>query len=472
MSVAIVWLRHDLRLHDNPALHDAVINHEAVFPAYLWTPAEESPWAPGAASRWWLHHSLVTLREELERRGSKLVLREGVRAAEILVTLCRETNASTVYAQRCYGAIHAQQETAARSSLLKIGVDLKLTESQTLLPIAASAKADGTAFRVFTPFWRNFTKTYSPTPPLAAPRRIGTAEKVSSLTVEQFSLLPKHRWHENLAKTWQPGERAALNALDTFATGHISDYATRRETPAVCGTSRLSPHLCFGEISPRQVAWRLAQEVGSNSLSTQAHETYFRQLVWREFAYAVLHHFPTTTDEPFNPRFSNFPWRTTHDDWLERWQQGQTGFPIVDAGMRELWQTGWMHNRVRMIVASFLTKHCGISWRSGAQWFWDTLVDADLANNTMGWQWSAGCGVDAAPFFRIFNPLRQSEKFDPQGKYIHAWVPELAQTPPRLLHKASHHDGSHSYPKPILNLDFQREIALNLYRNVRHGSAI
>ncbi len=475
MTTAIVWFRNDLRLHDNPSLRAALSEHDTVVPVYLWTPAEEQPWAPGAASRWWLHHSLEQLGAELERRGGKLHIRHGQSAAALLVDLCAETGASAVYAQRCYEPMLAKQEQSAAAKLNGVGARLQLAEGQTLLPLRASTKADGSPFRVFTPFWRNFMKEYIPSPPLPAPIRITMPQRVSTNYIADLGLLPRIAWDGGLRETWQPGASSALRALDRFATERIERYGKVRDLPAVVGTSRLSPHLRFGEISPRQIAWRLWQGLQAKDISAGAHETYFRQLVWREFAFSVLHHFPQTTDRPFNSRFNDFPWPMDRDDWFTSWRRGRTGFPIVDAGMRELWHTGWMHNRVRMIVASFLTKHCGISWLAGARWFWDTLVDADLANNSMGWQWSAGCGVDAAPYFRIFNPLRQGERFDPKGEYIRRWVPELRDAPIQAIHDPQRGRSKGlfdaTYPEPILDLDERRQHALAVYRETRHHPA-
>jgi deoxyribodipyrimidine photo-lyase len=337
----------------------------------------------------------------------------------------------------------------------------------------------GRAFQVFTAYWRACAKLPRPSAPTAAPRRV-PAPTVwpASVSLGDLALEPSIDWAGGLRAAWKPGVRGAAGKLRQFLNEGFTSYTTGRDRPDLAGTSRLSPHLHFGEISPRQVWHALRSRlVKSRSANADAAaQAYLRDLGWREFAHHLLLHFPRTVAEPLRPQFARFPWsRDTRS--LRAWQRGRTGYPIVDAGMRELWTTGWMHNRVRMIVASFLVKHLLIDWRAGAAWFWDTLVDADLANNTLGWQWVAGCGADAAPYFRIFNPVLQGRKFDPDGGYVRRWVPELAALPPEWIHapweapqavrgSASVRLGEH-YPRPIVDHRFARDRALRALRSIR-----
>jgi deoxyribodipyrimidine photo-lyase len=408
MQSSLVWFDRDLRLTDNPALSAAIQRGVPIVPVFIWSPDEEGDWPPGAASRWWLHQSLAALDSDLRKRGSRLILRRGP-VLPALRELITQTGATAVFWNRRYepSAITRNtkvQETFAGSSFNSA----LLFEPWEIKP-----------YKVFTPFWKNcMTRTVSAPGgrcvPFAAPKRWP-----GSLKLVELELEPKVNWTSGFREGWTPGERGAQSLLKKFES---EKYAQHRDRPDLAGTSRLSPHLHFGEISSRQV-WQIATA-----------EPYRRQLIWREFAHHLLFHFPHTATEPMRPGFAKFPWR--HDATQRKaWQQGRTGFPLVDAGMRELWYTGWMHNRVRMVVASFLVKDLLISWQEGARWFWDTLVDANLANNTLGWQWCAGCGADAAPFFRIFNPANQAEKFDPQGAYVRRWVTEPVE--PILDHRGA-----------------------------------
>jgi deoxyribodipyrimidine photo-lyase len=328
----------------------------------------------------------------------------------------------------------------------------------------------GTPYRVYTPYARKVRATLSMPTPQPAPRALPLSPaRLKSVPLKELELLPKIHWDAGLAQHWRPGEDGAAQRLRRLAS-LLPDYARARDVPGANGTSRLSPHLHFGEVSPRQVWHALAQTTARQTAGIlRGAEMLERELLWREFAHHVLHHFPHTPDAPLNPRFTGFAWRRA-PKLLATWQHGRTGIPIVDAGMRELWATGSMHNRVRMITASFLTKHIGLDWRAGARWFWDTLVDADLASNTLNWQWVAGCGADAAPYFRIFNPVLQSRKFDAQGEYLRRWLPELARLPDRYIHEpwraplaalqASGVQLGKDYPLPILELATAREAAL------------
>lgn len=477
---SIVWFRQDLRLADHPALIHAVESGARVVPLYILETGEATSWAPGAASRVWLHHSLAALADSLEERENRLVIRKG-NSVEILNKLVQETNADAVYAHDQYQPAARQRDEQIADSLAKQQVSFIRLNGNLLSPPGAIMNRDGSPYRVFTPFWKTFLKDYVADEPRPAPARIpafGTA--LRSLTVEELDLLPSHPWGEALMRHWQPGEPAAQKLLDTLDADLVADYPVNRDLPATPGTTRLSPYLHFGELSPRQIAARLEQlrhAHRESGVSTGA-ETVLRQLVWRDFAHHILIHFPETASAPMNHRFESFPW--CHDEQsLHAWRRGTTGIPIVDAGMRELWRTGWMHNRVRMICASLLTKNMRIHWLEGATWFWDTLVDADLAQNSLNWQWVAGSGVDAAPYFRIFNPVTQGERFDPEGMYVRRWLPELARLPNKWIHKPWQTPRDiltksgvfldEHYPLPVVDLKTSREEALALYKKYVAG---
>jgi deoxyribodipyrimidine photo-lyase len=407
-SSSIVWFRRDLRLSDNLALLAAVSRGAPLIPVFIWAPEEEAPWQPGAASRWWLHQSLRALDASLRSLGSRLIIRHGP-SVEALRDIAQETGAGCIYWNRLY-------EPGMHENFACPGVELKSFPGHLLYEPRSVLNAAGEPYRVFTAFWKACIRMGAPEKPLTAPTRI-TSPTIwpRSLGLDQLELEPKVDWPAGLRETWQPGEGGAAARVRAFAVG---EYGLERDRPDHTGTSRLSPFLHFGEVSARQV-WQLG------------HEPFQRQLIWREFAHHLLYHFPQTPLEPLRPEWKRFPWKANAQHF-EAWTQGRTGYPLVDAGMRELWRTGWMHNRVRMVAASFLVKHLLIPWQEGARWFWDTLVDADLANNTLGWQWVAGCGADAAPYFRIFNPLTQAEKFDPRGDYVRRWAPD--PVPPIVDH--------------------------------------
>ncbi|MCU0624645.1 MAG: DNA photolyase family protein, partial [Gemmatimonadaceae bacterium] len=430
----IVWFRRDLRLSDHGPLTAACARDEAVVPVFIHAP-DATPWATGAASRVWLHHSLTALGRDLAARGSPLVLRAG-HPLDVLVDLVRETGATALAFNRRAEPAERELEAALAA---RLGAELELLahDDALLVPPARLRTGDGQPYRVFTPFWKRLREVYSPAPVRAAPRRLlAPAAPVTGLPLDALGLLPRIRWDRGLVSHWTIGEAGARTRLDGFVADGAAAYGERRDFPGVDGVSRLSPHLHFGEVSPRQVWHAVAAAAaadGQLSIS-DAMLGWLRQLVWREFAQHLLHHFPATPDAPLRADFADFPWCDDAAGYA-RWTRGETGYPIVDAGMRELWQTGWMHNRVRMIVASFLTKDLGVHWREGARWFWDTLVDADLGNNTLGWQWTAGCGADAAPYYRIFNPVLQTERFDPERAYLRRWVPELARLPNEWIHR-------------------------------------
>ncbi|MGH8461319.1 MAG: cryptochrome/photolyase family protein [Stenotrophobium sp.] len=477
MSTALLWFRRDLRLTDHPALLAACERHERVLPVFIHAPDEEAPWSPGAASRWWLHRSLKALGDSLAALGSPLVIRRGDSLAE-LRTLIAETGASAIYWSRLYEPAAIARDTRVKDALRSDGIEAESFNSALLFEPWTLKTGSGDPYRVFTPFWRNASAHLGHPAPLAAPAQIRAPDKLpASLPLLSLGLLPKVAWDDGLYVNWQPGEAAALAQPGRFCDERMPGYKTERDLPGIAATSSLSPHLHFGEISPRQIVARAqAQAVRENEAGALAGSEHFiREIGWREFAHHLLFHYPQTPEQPlYADKFGRFPWRGRSDyiGDLEAWQRGRTGIPIVDAGMRQLWASGWMHNRVRMIVASLLTKNLLVNWQEGARWFWDTLVDADLASNTLGWQWVAGCGADAAPYYRIFNPVLQSRKFDPDGIYLRRWLPELAALPDHALHapweKPALLAGT-SYPTRIVDLAASRTRALGAYAAIKSG---
>ncbi|MEM9419162.1 MAG: deoxyribodipyrimidine photo-lyase [Planctomycetota bacterium] len=475
----IVWFRQDLRLADNPALLAAVerANEQGgvVVPVYIWSPDEEGGWAAGGARRWWLHHSLKSLDESLQALGSRLVLREG-HSQDVLENLIAETSADAVLWNRRYEPASIERDQKIKRWLRdECSIAAESFNSHLLYEPWEIETGGGGPYKVFSPFWRNAKNQPAPDLPRDALDAIPSPTQWPiSVELDALGLEASRDWKDGLAKAFTPGEAAAQQKLGKFLDDAIRQYKDDRNFPAKPGTSKLSPHLVHGEISPRQCyhAARKYMADGRRNLSKdelKQCEHFVQELGWREFAYHVLYHFPETPREPLQKKYANFPWK--HDaEHLKQWQRGQTGYPIIDAGMRELYATGWMHNRVRMIVASFLVKDLLISWEQGAEWFWDTLVDADLANNTLGWQWAGGCGADAAPYFRIFNPILQGEKFDKDGAYVRQWVPEIASLPDRVLHKpweappmqlaAAGITLGETYPYPIVDHKQARDSAL------------
>ena len=470
-AVALVWFRRDLRLTDNPALQHALAQAERIVPVYVHAPDEETPWQPGAASRWWLHHSLAALDQSLRQRGSQLTVCRGDSATSLL-TLAAQTRATLVCGNALYEPSALKRDATVRRALQDRDIELALHHGGVLVPPEQVKTATGTPYRVFTPFLRALQKTIGvPGAPRKAPAGIpGPKVTPQSVPLTDLQLLPGIAWDTTIAATWHPGEAAALERVRRFERRGIQQYTAARDQPGMSGTSRLSPHLHFGEVGPRQLYAALAH---GPAQSESHRKKFLSELAWREFAHHLLYHYPHTPEQPLDARFARIRW-SRDKRRLDAWQRGRTGIPIVDAGMRELWQSGWMHNRVRMIAASFLTKNLHIDWRHGARWFWDTLVDADLANNTLGWQWVAGCGADAAPYFRIFNPVLQAQRFDAEGDYVRRYLPELARLPTRWLHEpwaAPAHVLQtagvvlgRDYPLPIADLKLSREQALRSYR--------
>ena len=440
---AIVWFRDDLRLHDHPALAAAAATGKPLYCIYVLDEESPGPRALGGASRWWLHHSLEALAASLQAIGGRLDILRGP-AAAIVPQLTAASAASSIFWTRRYGAAEIEIDRAIKAALTAQGATVESHNGQLLHePWTVKTKSGG-SFQTFTPFWRAacalqrdaLRKTVDT---LAAPKRLQLAAWRADFpprhAVSDLSLLPvAPDWAGGLRDTWQPGEAGAQARLRAFLDDGLSGYATGRDRLDQ-DTSRLSPHLRFGEVSPRQVLATALHARDAERAPAKDVEKFITELGWREFCYHLLFHFPDLASRNFQPRFDDFPWSEPDPSELSAWRKGSTGYPIVDAGMRQLWQTGTMHNRVRMVCASFLAKDLLVDWRVGERWFWDTLCDADAANNPANWQWVAGCGADAAPYFRIFNPVLQGEKFDPSGDYVRRFVPELARLPDKWIHK-------------------------------------
>jgi deoxyribodipyrimidine photo-lyase len=476
----LLWFRRDLRLADNPALLAAVETGAPVVPVYVWSPDDDGRWAPGSASRAYLARSVSALESELRARGSRLVVRQG-RSEHTLPRLASEVGATVVFANQRHEPAAAAVDARVAGRLADLGIAFRQTEAALLVAPSSPRTRTGQPFKVFTPFWRACLAQLHVPPPSPAPRGWRSpAEWPDSLRLDDLPLSPKQAWAERMLSHWKPGEAGGLARLHEFCAEALASYPRGRDIPGVDGVSRLSPYLHAGELGPRQI-WHAVmdwQNLGLHGASRAA-ETFLRELGWREFAHHVLHHFPTTDTEPLRPSFKRFPWSRSQQH-LRAWQRGLTGYPLVDAGMRELWATGFMHNRVRMVVASFLVKHLLLPWQEGARWFWETLVDADLAQNTLNWQWTAGCGADAAPYFRIFNPTTQARRYDPDGTYIRRWIPALAQLPTRFLPepwnapvpllRAAGVVLGETYPAPIVDHVSARARALAALASVRSGS--
>jgi deoxyribodipyrimidine photo-lyase len=475
-STVILWFRRDLRLDDHPALQAALVDCDRLVPLYVHEPEAEAPWAPGGASRWWLHGSLGSLDKGLRALGSRLLIARGDSLTE-LRRIIADTGATRIHWSRLYDPSTRARDGSIKQALRADGLRVESHNGSLLFEPWEIAAGSGDPYRVFSAFWRRGSSRLSDIRALPAPSALPpTPERIASLSLEDLDLLPRRPWDQGLRDTWTPGEIAAQEGARLFLKDRILHYGIDRDLPAKAGTSELSPHLHFGEISPRRILAMVVERWGDPA--SDSVEPFIREIGWREFAHHLIYHFPHTTDEPLDRRFDKLPWRERDADrMLLAWQRGETGIPLVDAGMRQLWKTGWMHNRVRMVVASFLTKNLRLPWQEGARWFWDTLVDADLASNSLGWQWSAGCGADAAPYFRIFNPVRQGERFDPQGIYVRHWCPELARLPDKYIHQPwaapaalLTHAGiclGRDYPAPLVDLKASREAALAAYEAIK-----
>lgn len=470
---AIVWFRRDLRLADNRALSEAARADAPLIATFILDEAEGDEWRLGGAARWWLHHSLVSLTNDLRRLGAPLVLRRGP-AARTLLRLAEETGASTVHWSRIYEPWALRRDAELEARLRGRSVTVRTYGGALLAEPAEIRNASGEPFRVFTPFWRACLARLGPGPPLPAPKRLVAATAPPGEQLEDWRLIPKKPdWAGGLRESWRPGESEALRRLAGFLERHAESYALSRDLPARDATSFLSPHLHWGEIGPGRI-WRAVEQA---ALPREAASAFLRQLGWREFCHHLLVANPAMPTAPLDPSFGDFPWAADDATSFSAWRRGLTGYPFVDAGMRQLWRSGWMHNRTRMAAASFLVKDLLLPWQAGERWFWDTLVDADLANNAANWQWVAGCGADAAPYFRVFNPVLQGEKFDPEGALVRRYVPELAMLPAKFIHRPwtapepvlreARVRLGETYPRPIVDHAEARRRALAAFATIR-----
>jgi deoxyribodipyrimidine photo-lyase len=469
MSCVIWWVRRDLRLADNPALQAAIATGLPVLPVYLHVPHEDADWRRGAASRVWLERSLQAFAQSLEKLGMRLLVRKSEDRSQsslsLLESVIAESKAQAIVWQRQYEPSALARDKAIKTTLKTRLKHVESVGGYLLHEPWQLSTGSGEVYRVFTPYWRKARSALGEISSIAAPSSVhGLGHKLASIAISALGL----RSEKTAARDWDrgffvahtPGEAGAKETLEVFIQGALQHYISGRDRPDQAGTSRLSAALHFGEISVRQAA----SEVLRSGMPSEQCEFFLRELGWRDFSYQLLYHFPHIHSAPLNAKYAGFPWNEDQSPQAQRllraWKFGQTGIPIIDAGMRELWHTGWMHNRVRMLVASYLTKNLRLHWLHGARWFWHTLVDADLANNTQGWQWSAGCGADAAPYFRIFNPVTQGEKFDPNGDYVRRFVPELAKLSGAAIHQPWAIGGVKGYPNPAVDLKATRESAL------------
>ncbi len=477
MKKIIVWFRKDLRVHDNPALWEAVLQG-TVLPLYIWSEEEEFEYKDSAASKCWLHHSLHSLKQRLAEHGLNLTVRSG-RSFEVLTEFISETEADAVFFNSRYEPSIAYRDNEIAKRLTQQGFDIRSYNSHLLFPSEFILNQKAEPYKVFTSFWKRVQQEVV-NPPLPIPLdMVGSDTKYRSLHIDELKLVPSGNWTTKLNGHMMPGEQNGINQWLAFSTFEPERYVKDRDIPFALGTSLLSPYFASGDLSVKAV-WHAAKTLSEASDEPLVHESllaFMRQLVWREFAYHQLIHFPKIDQLPLRNRFMSFPWRTSTEDF-NRWKKGLTGYPLVDAGMRELWETGTIHNRVRMVVASFLVKHLLISWKDGHDWFKETLVDLDIAVNAMGWQWVTGSGIDSAPYFRIFNPIIQSEKFDSKGDYIRKWIPELQALPNKHIHRpweapieileqADIQLGS-TYPLPMVEHSFARNRALEAYATIKN----
>jgi len=475
----LVWFRADLRLADNPALTRAAELGAPVVAAFVLDEAAPGCWRPGGAARWWLHDSLAALAKALAELGVPLILRRGP-AAEAIPALADETGAGAVLWNRHYAPWSLARDTGIKADLKARGLRVESFNGRLLVEPWTPTTGNGEPYKVFTPYWKALQALGEPPEPLPAPARLPAGPAPASDSLDDWGLQPTAPdWAGGLRATWTPGEPGAQARLAHFLDDTLSSYPDHRDRPGRSGTSGLSPHLAWGEVSPRQV-WHAARHREAADGTEAAGLAFRRQLAWREFSHHLLHAWPDLPEATWKSEFRAFPWRADHEAY-RAWTRGATGYPLVDAGLRALWHNGWLHNRVRMVVGSFLVKDLLLPWQWGEAWFWDTLVDADLANNAASWQWIAGCGADAAPYFRIFNPVTQSRKCDPDGSYVRRWVPELAALPDTYLHApwtapreallAAEVRLDETYPTPIVGHDAARKRALAAFETVKAAKA-
>ncbi len=482
-SPAIVWFRDDLRTADHPALNAAAKGGKPVLCVYILDEETNGIRTHGRAQKWFLHHALRNLADSLENIGGRLDIFCGEQAA-IIRKLVKTSGADAVYWNRRYGGCERKIDKTLKSELKEAGLTARSYAGNLLHEPCKVQTTTGGPYKVYSPFWRALDAQDAPRSPLPAPEQLQCVTKPEeTFELAKLQLLPaKPDWADGWENIWTPSEAGARQRLDEFLADTIQDYARGRDFPAMDATSRLSPHLRFGTISPFQIRAKTRHLQDCGEIDDKNAEKFLKEVAWREFSYHLLFHYPDIGWKNYQEKFDDFPWRSPDDDEhtasnLEAWQNGQTGYPIVDAGIRELWQTGYMHNRVRMIVGSFLVKHLLIHWSAGEAWFWDTLVDGDPANNTASWQWIAGSGADAAPYFRVFNPIIQGKKFDPDGEYVRKYVPELAKLPNETLHEpwatpedVLSHCGitlGETYPRPIIEHERGRERALEAFEKIK-----
>lgn len=475
MKNIIVWFRKDLRVHDNPALWEAS-QMGNVIPVFIWAPSEEEDYQGSAAALWWLHHSLIALEGKLEEIGLKLIYRSGESLTEI-THIINDTNAAAIYYNNRYEPGITARDTEINAIMASDGIKVRTFHSSLLYSPYDVINKQNKPYKVFTSYYKSVLHKEISRPVPSLPVRNKDGKTIRSLSVEELNLLPKIRWDKKLHGYWEPGEVGAIKQYEQFIEDGLSFYKEGRDIPSENNVSTLSPYLVWGNISVRAIWHSMERKCLTNPDLEMSIDAFKRQLIWRDFAYHQLIHFPTISSKPLRSQFGHFPWLNNEGDFI-KWQNGVTGYPLIDAGMRELNETGIIHNRVRMVVASFLIKHLLIPWQRGYEYFNETLVDFDVANNAMGWQWVAGCGVETAPYFRIFNPILQSEKFDSQGYYIRKWVPELAKLPSNYIHKpweapekvlsAANIKLGSTYPEPMIDHGFARKRALACFEEIKN----
>ena len=475
-TINIVWFRQDLRLEDNPALSKAAENNARILPIYILDDENAGSWGMGEASRWWLHKSLESLNGSLDENLHFFI----GKADEIIPDLIEKTKAAGIYWNRCYEPWRISRDKEIKTSLLNNNITVRSFNGSLLFEPPNIKKKDATPYKVFTPFYKKGCLENGPIPRdlLACPSKLIFEKDVVSKKLSELNLLPSINWYQNIEDTWSPGEKGAHQRLNNFLKEGIKNYKIGRNRPDKEFISRLSPHFHFGELSPHQ-AWFRVKELKQSSDTKDSIEHFLSELGWREFSNNLLYYWQNLPEINLQKKFDRFPWLDNSKS-LACWQRGITGYPIVDAGMRQLWKTGYMHNRVRMVTGSFLVKNLMLDWRHGERWFWDTLLDADLANNSASWQWIAGCGADAAPYFRIFNPIIQGEKFDPNGDYVREYIPELSKIPTKFIHKPWEAPEEtlmdagitldKDYPLPIVDLKLSRERALLAFKGLAENN--
>ena len=471
-NINVMWFRQDLRLADNPALTNALEDGKTLA-IFIFDNVNSKEHVNGAASKWWLHHSLIKLNKSLQ---NKLCLFRG-NPIDILDEINKQFEISNIFWSRCYEPWRIKRDKKIKKHFNDQNVNVNTFNGSLLWEPWNIAKKDGTPYKVFTPYYRKgCLNSDKPRVPLPAPNLTNLISIDNhDLKIEDLELLPKHNWYNKMTSLWSPGEEGALSKIDEFISNGLNNYKEGRNFPSNKNVSQLSPHLHFGEVSPNQVWYRAKTKEGKLGIKKDL-DHFLSELGWREFSFNLLYHFPFLPKENLQKKFDNFPWDNDRDK-LKKWQKGLTGYPIVDAGMQELWQTGYMHNRLRMVVGSFLVKNLLLHWHHGERWFWDCLIDADLASNSAGWQWIAGSGADAAPYFRIFNPITQGQKFDPDGKYTRKYLPVLNDMPDKFLFnpweapedvlRSAGVKLGENYPLPIVEIGSSRQKALEAFATTK-----